>query len=144
MPRLSLFSLQPSHATPHHRLQLASLCPSDNSYATDNFRSAQNRFLSVLIQSGPASQRNASRSSIGRNMPPVPSQQYSRKFSSLCSIPLPLLNLLQRLHGAVQRVLVVSSELRVCAFERGVSVGFGLVDARRERLLVLSCRFSLL
>lgn len=47
---------------------------------------------------------------------------------ALRSIPLALLDLLERLHGTVQSVLVVSSELRVCALEGGVSVGFGLVD----------------
>ena len=44
-------------------------------------------------------------------------------------VPLPLLDLFQRPHRAVQRVLVVSSELRVGAFQRGVSVGLGLLDA---------------
>lgn len=66
----------------------------------------------------------------------------------LCRIPLALLDLLlqssqrvvpnrfkitahptyQSLHGAVQRMPVVSSELRVRAFERRVSVGLGLLD----------------
>lgn len=44
------------------------------------------------------------------------------------SIPLPLLNLLERLHRSVQRVLVISSELGVGALERGVAEGLWLFD----------------
>ena len=43
-------------------------------------------------------------------------------------IPFPLLDLLQRLHGAVQGMSVISPELGVCAFEGGVAVGFGFLD----------------
>jgi hypothetical protein len=46
----------------------------------------------------------------------------------LSSIPLPLLNLLQRPHGAVQRVLVVPSEFGVGAFEGGVAECFWFFD----------------
>lgn len=34
----------------------------------------------------------------------------------------------QSSHGAVQRMPMVPPELRVCAFERGVAMGFGLFD----------------
>jgi hypothetical protein len=46
----------------------------------------------------------------------------------LRSLPLPLLNLLQRPHGAVQRMLVVPSELGVGAFEGGVAEGFWFLN----------------
>jgi hypothetical protein len=43
-------------------------------------------------------------------------------------IPLSLLDLLQRLHRAMQSMSVVSPELGVGAFEGGVAVGFGFLD----------------
>ena len=45
------------------------------------------------------------------------------------SISFSLLHLLECSHRAVQGVLVVSSELGVGAFERGVAIGLGLFDA---------------
>jgi len=54
-----------------------------------------------------------------------------------CRISLALLDFLQRLHSAVQRMPMVSSELGVCAFERRVSVGFWLLDPIPVSLLRL-------
>lgn len=62
-------------------------------------------------------------------------------FTSFCTlVSTPILRLrgmmystYQRPHGAVQRMPVVSPELRVGAFERRVSVGLGLLDTAHKR-----------
>lgn len=51
-----------------------------------------------------------------------------RGFLTLCDLPLSLLDLLKRLHGSVQGVSVVSSELRIGALQRRISVGLWLLD----------------
>jgi len=48
----------------------------------------------------------------------------------------------QSLHGAVKRMLVVPSELRVGSFERRVSVGLGLLDTVRSSS-VFRCKVGL-
>jgi hypothetical protein len=60
--------------------------------------------------------------------------------STSCSISLSLPDFFQRLHRSMQRMLVISSELGVCALERGVSEGLGLLDAvvMRRKLSALS------
>lgn len=44
-------------------------------------------------------------------------------------VSLALLDLLERLHGAVQRMPMVSPEFGICAFEGGVAEGLWLFDA---------------
>lgn len=135
MPQFSSFSLQPHHTTSPAPAHLPVTFGQYICYR--RFSQRTNPLPVCVIQSGPSSQHKQFIDRPFVTCIPSPSQQYSRKSFNLCSIPLPLLDLLQRLHGAMQRVLVVSSELRVCTFEGRVSVGFGLVDARGERLLVL-------
>lgn len=52
----------------------------------------------------------------------------STSLMTSCGISLALLHFLERLHRAVQSVLVVSSEFGICALQGRISVGFGLED----------------
>ena len=60
----------------------------------------------------------------------------------LYSVSLALLDLLQRLHRSVQSVLVVSSELWVCAFQGRISVCLWLLDTTERELSAYALNLS--
>lgn len=59
------------------------------------------------------------------------------RITNLYSISLALLHLLERLHGSVESVLVVSSELRIRALQGWVSVCLWLVDTAHVVLVMI-------